>query len=448
MRRGKFRFLLVTLLVASGLVFLGGEVRANFTSFNYAISAQMDVTSNNVGTYTYIFTPSGSSSTTIKNILFELPAEINYLQLTDPILKVSYSTDSITWVPLTFAIFPPGVGDPDTRLGLNDLNFSVLSVNPSSTGFSKSGFTLKLSLNGFALNTGRRLSRDPSKKQVVQLKAGRSLSDTDTVSAPVLEDIPPPPPGSPTVTIFSPNPDTVGYGHPECATLTWDSTGDVVAISGYGLVKGADIPENHTPEVCPKETTTYKITAISVGSGTSIDCTATITVIQPPPPVIEASQETVEKKDETTGQVTGYVTFYSMNGVLECACSTGQTESIIPYSDACKTVGPPQCTPASESDAGDLLKDNPLLVCVWVKADDPSTQCSPNDSEYCYNFGLAGKTYKCDKWALQTRDTIIEIGKKSCTCGFAKKLNTYGKIVSVWSCTGTTCASCNYQTCP
>ncbi|TFG90217.1 MAG: hypothetical protein E4H15_07990, partial [Syntrophobacterales bacterium] len=163
---------------------------------------------------------------------------------------------------------------------------------------------------------------------MVQLKSSSSTTDSDTAVAPSVEDIPPPPPTATTGTI-TPTPGTIGYGmSSQCSTLTWSSNGYVVDISGYGLVRQPGVADITEPQVCPKETTEYKITAI--GSGGTSDNTATVTVIQPPPPVIEASQETVEKKDEVTGETAGYVTFYSVGGVLECACSTGPDQATDP----------------------------------------------------------------------------------------------------------------------
>ena len=125
MRRGKFRFLMVALLVASGLVFTGGEARAETLKLSVGgapcavtFTRPRFISTPGNARYAYTF----NTQTTISNIDLEVPSDI---AISTSNVQVYYSTASAQpalsrltgWTPASFELFAPGVGDSGTKLG-------------------------------------------------------------------------------------------------------------------------------------------------------------------------------------------------------------------------------------------------------------------------------------------------------------------------------------------
>jgi hypothetical protein len=434
MRQGKFKFLLVALLVVAGLLFAGGEARANFTNFCYQVNFTADTgTSPASRSYAYHFSPVAgcTSNTSVKNVLYEIPVDVP-IDTNPP--SVTYQTGTAAALPLACTVLAPGVGDPDTRLGVGDIRYRVLRCNaPSSGGFPRD-YRIYMSLTNINI-ANKKLGEAP---QVVQLKAGNSLSDSDVIPVPALMAVPLPPP-APTVSFFNAIPSAVEEG--QCITLTWSSTG---ATSGTINPGNASVAPSGNLQLCPAATTTYTLSL--TGPGGSTEQTVTATVNPPTAPSIEIARETIEKKD-ANGLVVGYVTFYFMNGAPACSCVTQTNDQILAF--PCQNDPlPANCNPAKDSDT------NPVLVCLpfpgWSEADLLAT-CGgrPNCGvlEATCKDG-AGNPFpcltKCDILEAITNDTTMQIGQNTCCAKTSQCRTLSGRYV-----TCTTYVPCSAtETCP
>lgn len=274
MRQRKFKFLLVALLVASGLLLAGGEARANFSSFCYRVDNTITI-NNDSGEFMYHFSPLSncSSNTSVKNVLFEIPADVPLNNLV-----TTYKTGSGGFLPINCTALAAGAGDPDTRLGVSDPRYRVLTcTSPTSGGFPRD-YWIKLALTNINV-TGKKLEYS---LQVVQLKAGNSLSDTDVTNLPSLTDQPTPPP--PVLGSFTAKPNPVqqifNNSNATCTTLSWNATtGSTVVLLANNNPLASDQPASGTYTDCPTATTTYQATA-SNANGYSTPLSVIVTVNQ------------------------------------------------------------------------------------------------------------------------------------------------------------------------
>jgi hypothetical protein len=286
MRQRKFKFLLVALLVVSGLLFAGGEARAITFTYNVTIDPNTGVKSTDVcasSTYTYNFTRTGDTSASYVD--FEIPVDIfvppgsysgggntTYFNVTGSGVTIS-SVD----------VYDKGIGDFGTKFGVGDTRYRVMKVNFVNPSQS---FTVILALKGQNLCSAGKQFADflNSEQGLVLLKAGNGSNTYSTVvTTPTVVATPPTPPSAPTVSISAP-PGTIPYGG--CASLTWGVTGTYTsaAISNYGPVT-ASTP-NPLPVCNLIANTTFQITATGPG-GSATPASAFVTVgAQPTPPVI------------------------------------------------------------------------------------------------------------------------------------------------------------------
>jgi len=430
MRQRKFTFLLVVLLVALGLLFAGGEARANFTSFNYSMTGTFSSLDNTKGGfYTYVFASLGTSSATIKNILFEIPAEIPTL-IPNTTLTVKYTPAGGTMVTLPSAsitVFAPCIGDTDTRLGVDDCRFNVLKLNPPTgvTNFAKN-FTIVLDVHNNPLaKIGEIIRLYSAKPQVVQLKSSQSATDASTANSPTPVDAPL---DQPTATLAREG--FFDFKSGDCDNLVWTSTKAVtVAISSSPAGTGGLVAENGIPTggkvlVCPTVATIYTIKAIGTADPDARDpanrgpltatAVVTINVGDAPPPDITISQTTVEKPLQNTN-----ITFYSVNGVPACTCETPVGDPILKFPCDATNFNDLPCTKSSNT------LDAPLLMCIPQMPGNPLFRaCIVADGPNCKDLpefitlssGLK-VTAKCDVVTFNTADTIIVIGQRSCEVG-------------------------------
>lgn len=277
MRQRKFKFLLVALIVASGLLLASVEARANFSSFCYRVDNTIIINdASGYGDFQYHFSPLNncSSNTSVKNVLFEIPADVPLNNLV-----TTYKTGTGGFLSLNCTPLAPGAGDPDTRLGVGDPRYRVLTCSsPTSGGFPRD-YWIKLLLTNINV-PGKKLGYS---LQVVQLKAGNSLSDSDVTNLPSLTDQPTPPP--PVLGSFTakPNPVQQIFNNPNstCTTLSWNATtGSTVDLLANDITLASGQPANGTYTDCPTATTTYQATASDANGSKSNPLTVIVTVNQ------------------------------------------------------------------------------------------------------------------------------------------------------------------------
>jgi len=280
MRQRKFTFLLVALLVVSGLLFAGGEARAaNYSTFNYSVIQDSPFFlldhDGKGGTYYYIFdgtlNPGSPSITTVE---FEIPVAID-IGSSPPEVKYFNSTGGLLGSP-AITIFGPGNGDPVLKLGIEDTRYRVLKLVSTTFPYK---FKLSLHIMAAAVTTGKKLGYA---SQVVLLATNAGVTDLGVVDTPSVEDVPVKP--APVITIESvyPNPlvltkqadGSIAKKPTPCAVLTWSSTGaNSFAITPNGTITG------NSAEVCPPAIAgTYWYTITATGDGGEKSDSASVTV--------------------------------------------------------------------------------------------------------------------------------------------------------------------------
>ena len=288
MQQRKFKFLLVVLLVVSGLLFAGGEARA--VTFGYDVTSYsvspLNATDNYATGAVYSYTLSiQAGSSTLSYIDFEIPVEIL-------IPAGSFASGGVTGKfsvtangnPLSGIVYGQGVGDFGTKFGVGDPRYQVLKAdipNPTST------LTIVLTLNGqtqLAGNKRKFADQQQSEHGAVLVKAGNgSNTQTLTPTTPTIVDVPPPPtPPEPVITLSAfPNYVQAVYGdlNSTCSQLSWSTAnaqpGTTVGISkSTGGSLGSGLSPSGTISDCPSETTIYTATV----TGASISANTTVTV--------------------------------------------------------------------------------------------------------------------------------------------------------------------------
>ena len=367
MRQRKLTLLLVTLFVASGLLFAGGEARANFTNFKYNLNSSGSA-SGTSGQYTWVFAPvPGSSSTQIKNIVFEVPAEIPYTELSSKLTVDYYLNPTSSKVPLTFSVHKPGDGEPETRLGLGDLRYSVVSINPPPTSFSKNGFTLVLNLTGVTLSSTRQLSS--AQRQVVQLKSSSATSDSDTAVAPSVEVIPQD--AAPTISYFSADQNNLLSG--QSLALSWDSSGTgtitwtiTASINGSSTSVGSGTGASGTvgPLTPSVGTTVYTLTVSNSGGPSTQQETVTVSALPGAPAVtltadpnqLTSGQQPLCSKLSWVADAGSTVTIANGTGTIGSGLSATGSMMVCPESTTTYT--------ATATNAGGSAQSAPATVTV------------------------------------------------------------------------------------
>lgn len=292
MQQRKFNFLVVALLVVSGLLFVCGEARASLTSncaFAYTVTPSPfpGPTVDNA-TYTYSFVKNPSDTCTIDYIDLGIPVEINLgaaNTYTLPAGGNAYIKVTVDGIGVGGTVNQAGVGDAGTKFGNNDLTIRVVKVGSYSF---PSNFTLGIKIMSQSPNT-LGASTGPG-----LLKAGNG-SNTQPISIPLPAVVAPvviPPKPTASISASSTN---VAYG--ECTTLNWGTTDALsAAISSIGSVA-----LNGTQQICNlTTTTTFTITA--TGNGGTATNSVSVTVGTAPTPIISfsASPATVAPNDCTT----------------------------------------------------------------------------------------------------------------------------------------------------
>ena len=329
MRPRKFKFVLVAMLVASGLLFAGGEARA---AFSYQLQNANSVNTDTSATYTYTVTIApGSTQATYVN--FAVPVGVCLKEgqfagagVTGATCSIppsmssstggyslggSFSVAATGGATITGGeVFPAAIGDFGSKFGYGDTSIRVLKASfgtvPTSTPF-----TLTLTLSGQSFTpavdqTQYVFGTDPG--GVVLLKASQGTNTlsfmTETPEVVVKPVIPPP-----VVIIDSLSPNNfvmtaTGMKPSSCALLTWHSSGDTTGGFTIAANPGETIslPTGSTSAtVCPAvplpgpvATTTYTITATGA-SGTSAPDSASVTVV----PLTQVSANSLCAKDPT-----------------------------------------------------------------------------------------------------------------------------------------------------
>ena len=127
MRQGKFTFLLMALMVASGLVFAGGEARAGTFSYSLCVDGITNA-SNQSAKYTYSFIQNPGSPT-LSYIDIEIPVDI----IIPPGAFSGAGTANMVVIigltGLTGEVYDIGIGDYGTKFGVGDLRYRVVKIN-------------------------------------------------------------------------------------------------------------------------------------------------------------------------------------------------------------------------------------------------------------------------------------------------------------------------------
>jgi hypothetical protein len=279
MRQGKFTFLLMALLFASGLLFAGGETHAaSTTSLSYTASAVVGPTSgtgttNQSADYTYNFVKNSGSST-LTYIDFEIPVEIDIPTGIFTAAGNSKFVVSTGSTGLSGEVYDTGIGDFGTKFGVGDMRYKVLKVNiPTTT----SSFSVVLTIKGQSPPANTKLGSGPGQ---ILIKAGNgSVTQSFNIETPAIVN------DSIGALTFNVDPSSIRAG--ECPTLTWEAQNAAyVFVSNVNYNGGLmDPPQGGSlllaENDCPVYDTTYILTAIgSDGSKNRIE--RSVTVGSPP----------------------------------------------------------------------------------------------------------------------------------------------------------------------
>lgn len=292
MRQRTFKSLLVALLVASGLLYAGGDAHAVTFSYNVNLVSVSNVSPASAN-YTYSFSQIPGSSA-LSYIDFEIPSEI--LLPAGPFSAAGNANlvASSNGTGLSGEVYDVGVGDYGTKFGVGDTRYRVVKVNipnPAST------FSVGLLIKNQSLGN-RTLAVSPGE---ILIKAGNgTVTQSFTLDAPAVMNAPV------DALAFSVSPSSIRVG--ECPTLNWTtSNAAYVFVTNINFNGGLMTPLDQgslllSGDDCPVLDTKYILTAIGFnGSRESVEAT----VLVGSPPLVP----TTPVQNLTIPDVPGGVTF-------------------------------------------------------------------------------------------------------------------------------------------
>jgi len=319
MRRGKFRFLLVALFVASSLLCTGGEVRA--ATFQYGLTTPSITPTSVLTSQTYRFNFTQNGTLALGYVDLEIPEKINI-----PVGPFPSATSNTyftvllngTGAPLSGEVYDKGIGDFGTKFGVGDTRYRVMKVNISSS----SSFSLVLNIFNQVQLTGSGTTLG-TEKGVVLIKAGNG-SNTQSFSLPLYPEINTPAIVSlngPTISNMSifPNP----LQAPECATVTWSGESIVSAYVSIDLPDPTATdcviqpsPGTSSALLCFVDQGNYTITVVATGANSATSSRSTTLTVSPGP-LLETTCKQIRKNPTVGNQTCINLCLTTINGVRQ-----------------------------------------------------------------------------------------------------------------------------------
>jgi hypothetical protein len=383
------------MLVASGLVFTGGEVRA--ATFQYGLTTSpinpTDVSPSR--TYLFNFAPA-AGTLAIGNIDLEIPKNIDI-----PVGPFAGNTPKFSVLlngttPLSGEVYNIGIGDFGTKFGVGDTRYRVMKVNtPSLT----TTFTLVLNIFGQGLPPGATLG---SEKGTVLIKAGngsntQSFFPTDTPAIVSLN--------GPTISNISISPNPIAP--PQCATVIW--SGESI-VSAYVSIDPPDpvatdcvvqpSPGTSSALLCFVDPGNYTVTVNATGPNGAVSSGSTTLTVSPGP-LLETTCKQIRKNPTSGNQTCINLCLTTINGVKQEIASADWYNS-------------PDCsgTAVPLNIYGEDSPEKTLVCAPCLFPADPShpqactTNQDPSITPFRYEqTGASGNPYKnCDVFKFEQQD--------------------------------------------
>lgn len=396
MRRGKFRFLLVALLVASNLLFAGGESRA--ATFTYTLTTNPSpIDPSTTRTYEFYFKP-GTGTLAIGNIDLEIPANLN---LPVGLFPSTASNGRFTvgiknGQTLSGEVYGTGIGDYGTKFGVGDMRYRVMKVNTPSLSIE---FTLVLTISVTALDPGTTLA---SEKGAVLIKAGNGSNTQSFYPADTPAIVTYNGPTISNISIF-PNPTQP----PQCATVTWSGTDIVSAVVNVTPPPPAtDCVINPNPGtssafLCFVDQGNYSVTVLATGSNGGTSSRSTTLTVNPPP-LIETTCKQIRKNPVEGTPSCIYLCLNTIDGMRQDIQSATWFNNA--NCDPAVSEGIPLTIYGIDSPEQTLV----CAPCIFEGGSHPqacTTNENPNITPFHLEQGLSGNTHKnCDVFRYEHQD--------------------------------------------